>query len=102
MTIQLEFGQAGKRYQRGWALRHCDVRINPSSITALVRANGAGQSTLMAAAAGLISLTEGVSTVDGRPVDERMDAGGAGQAVVPPLAGVRHAGPDSGSELDVG
>lgn len=75
MTIRLEVRRAGKRYKRGWALRDCDVSITPSSITALVGPNGAGKSTLMAAAAGLISLTEGEIAVDGRLVDRRMDQG---------------------------
>lgn len=74
MTIQLEIRQAGKCYKRGWALRNCDVTIDPSSITALVGPNGAGKSTLMAAAAGLIALTEGKITVGGRLVDGRLDS----------------------------
>jgi len=73
MTIRLEVHNAGKRYRRGWALLNCTATIEPSSITALVGPNGAGKSTLLAAAAGLISLTEGDVTVDGRPVDGRMD-----------------------------
>ena len=74
MTIQLEVRGAGKRYKRGWALRDCDLTVERSSITALVGPNGAGKSTLMAAAAGLLSLTEGEIAVDGRIVDRRMDS----------------------------
>lgn len=73
MTIRLEVRGAGRRYKRGWALQHCDATVGPSSITALVGPNGAGKSTLMAAAAGLISLTEGRIAVDGRVVDRQMD-----------------------------
>ena len=73
MTIQLAVHNAGKRYQRGWALQHCEATIDPSSITALVGPNGAGKSTLMAAAAGLISLTEGEIAVDGRVVARQLD-----------------------------
>lgn len=74
MTIQLEVRGAGKRYKRGWALRDCDVTIERSSITALVGPNGAGKSTLLAAAAGLVSLTEGEIAVEGRLVDRQVDS----------------------------
>ena len=67
MTIRLEVRNAGKRYKRGWALRDCDATIQPSTITALVGPNGAGKSTLLAAAAGVVSLTQGEISVDGRP-----------------------------------
>lgn len=73
MTVRLEVRGAGKRYKDGWALRNCEVTIDPSSVTALVGPNGAGKSTLMAAAAGLTSLSEGEIAVDGRVVDGRMD-----------------------------
>ncbi len=73
MTIRLEVRNAVKRYKRGWALRDCDATIQPSTITALVGPNGAGKSTLLAAAAGVVSLTQGEISVDGRPVDRRID-----------------------------
>src|SRR6476659_5582979 len=56
---------AGVRYRRGWALRHCSMELRPGTITALVGPNGAGKSTLMLAAAGLIELTEGRISVTG-------------------------------------
>lgn len=73
MSISLEAHNASKRYNRGWALHHCDAAIEASSITALVGPNGAGKSTLLGAAAGLISLTEGDIAIGGRLVDRRMD-----------------------------
>lgn len=59
---------AGKKYRRGWALRHCSFDLQPGSITALVGPNGAGKSTLLAAAAGLLRLTEGEIAVQGEVV----------------------------------
>jgi ABC-2 type transport system ATP-binding protein len=73
MSIELRIQDAGKRYRRGWALRHCEAVLAPGGITALVGPNGAGKSTLLSAAAGLVSLTEGAILVDGRKVDARPD-----------------------------
>lgn len=73
MSVRLEFRDAGKHFKRGWALRHCDVVVEPGSITALIGPNGAGKSTLLGAAAGILSLSEGSVVVDGRPIDRRMD-----------------------------
>lgn len=72
MTIQLEVRGAGKRHPRGWALRDCDLTVDPSTVTALIGPNGAGKSTLMAAAAGLTSLTTGEILVNGRPAGRAM------------------------------
>jgi ABC-2 type transport system ATP-binding protein len=63
----LQVHDAGVRYRRGWALRHCELELSAGSITALVGPNGAGKSTLMLAAAGLLELTEGRIDVLGAP-----------------------------------
>ena len=64
----LQVDDAGIRYRRGWALRHCSLELRPGTITALVGPNGAGKSTLMLATAGLVGLTEGRISVLGTPV----------------------------------
>ena len=67
MTIDpvMQVVDAGVRYRRGWALRHCSLELRPGTITALVGPNGAGKSTLMLATAGLVGLTEGRISVFG-------------------------------------
>ncbi len=64
----MQVHDAGVRYRRGWALRHCSFELREGAITALVGPNGAGKSTLMLASAGLIGLTEGQISVLDRPV----------------------------------
>lgn len=64
----MQVHDAGVRYRRGWALRHCSLELRPGAITALVGPNGAGKSTLMLATAGLVGLTEGRISVLGRAV----------------------------------
>ncbi|MEJ7647428.1 MAG: ABC transporter ATP-binding protein [Nakamurella sp.] len=64
----LRVTDAGRKYRRGWALRHCSFALQPGSITALVGPNGAGKSTVLAAAAGLLRLTEGEIAVAGQVV----------------------------------
>lgn len=67
----MQVHDAGVRYRRGWALRHCSFELRPGAITALVGPNGAGKSTLMLATAGLIGLTEGRISVLGAAVGPR-------------------------------
>lgn len=61
----------GVRFRRGWALRHCSLRLREGRITALVGPNGAGKSTLMSVAAGLRPATEGFVEVQGDRVGTR-------------------------------
>lgn len=58
----------GKRYSRGWVLRHCSFDLRRGAVTALVGPNGAGKTTLMSAVSGLLAPTEGRIEVDGLPV----------------------------------
>lgn len=64
----MQVHDAGVRYRRGWAVRHCSLELRPGTVTALVGPNGAGKSTLMLAAAGLAGLAEGRITVLGTAV----------------------------------
>jgi len=55
----LQASGLGKRYGSKWALRDCDLRIEPGSVTALVGPNGAGKTTLLQLAVGLSKPTAG-------------------------------------------
>ncbi|PKW13164.1 ATP-binding cassette domain-containing protein [Saccharopolyspora spinosa] len=58
--------ELGKRYRRGWALRHCSVQLPGARMVALVGHNGAGKSTLMGLLAGLLAPSEGAVEVLGQ------------------------------------
>jgi ABC-2 type transport system ATP-binding protein len=57
----------GKRYGSNWALRGCDLEIQPGSVTALVGPNGAGKTTLLQLAVGLSRPSAGELLVLGHP-----------------------------------
>jgi ABC-2 type transport system ATP-binding protein len=62
-TIHTE--DAGRRYGRTWALRHCSIALPQGSVTAVVGPNGAGKTTLLNLLAGVLPATEGQVTVAG-------------------------------------
>jgi len=58
----------GKRYGRRWALRHCNLEIPAGAVVGLVGANGAGKSTFLHLAVGLLEPNEGsLEVLGGRP-----------------------------------
>ncbi len=58
----------GKRYGRRWALRECTLEVPEGSVVGLVGANGAGKSTFLHLAAGLLEPSEGsLQVLGGRP-----------------------------------
>ena len=61
----LQTVDAGRRYGRHWALRHCDLALPAGSVTAVVGPNGAGKSTLLHLLAGVLPASEGSLTVAG-------------------------------------
>jgi ABC-2 type transport system ATP-binding protein len=61
----------GKRYGRRWALRDCSACIPEGRISALVGANGAGKSTFLHLAVGLLAPTSGSIEVLGAPAGGR-------------------------------
>ena len=66
--------QLGKRYGRRWALRNCTVSIPEGHVVGLVGANGAGKSTFLHLAVGLLEPTEGtISVMGGRPGTDAAD-----------------------------
>jgi ABC-2 type transport system ATP-binding protein len=66
MSAPLEATGLGRSFGSSWALRHCSLRIEPGTVTALVGPNGAGKSTLLQLAVGLLSPDEGSITVFGQ------------------------------------
>jgi zinc/manganese transport system ATP-binding protein len=64
-TVVLE--NAGMRFGARWVWRHASFRVAAGSFTAVVGPNGAGKSTLLKALLGLLPLTEGRITVEGKP-----------------------------------
>lgn len=64
----------GKRYRRHWALRDCSVTIPSGATVGLVGANGAGKSTFLHLAVGLLDPSEGTIAVLGSPPDSGTDA----------------------------
>ncbi len=55
----------GRRYGRRWALQHCTLEIPEGAVVGLVGANGAGKSTFLHLAVGLLEPTEGTLSVFG-------------------------------------
>lgn len=58
MSAVLETDQLGKRYRRRWALQDCTLSIPGGKVVGLVGPNGAGTTTLLDFAAGLLSPAE--------------------------------------------
>jgi ABC-2 type transport system ATP-binding protein len=67
VTPAIEARDLGKRYGRSWALRDCSARIPRGRISALVGANGAGKSTFLQLAVGLLAPSVGTIEVLGEP-----------------------------------
>ena len=58
----------GKRYGRRWALRGCTLEVPEGAVVGLVGANGAGKSTFLHLAVGLLEPSEGsLDVLGGRP-----------------------------------
>jgi ABC-2 type transport system ATP-binding protein len=58
----------GKRYGRRWALRGCTFEVPAGAVVGLVGANGAGKSTFLHLAVGLLEPSEGsLEVLGGRP-----------------------------------
>jgi ABC-2 type transport system ATP-binding protein len=58
----------GKRYGRRWALRGCTLEVPDGSVVGLVGANGAGKSTFLHLAVGLLEPSAGsLAVLEGRP-----------------------------------
>ena len=56
---------AGRRYGKLWALRHCELALPAGSVTAVVGPNGAGKTTLLNLLAGVLPPSEGQLSVAG-------------------------------------
>ena len=68
MTATIEAVAVGKRYGRMWALRDSTLTVPAGRVVGLVGSNGAGKSTFLNLAVGLLRPTEGQMTVlGGRP-----------------------------------
>lgn len=65
MTAALEATGLGRSFRSTWALRHCSLRIQAGTVTALVGPNGAGKSTLLQLVVGLLRPSEGCISVFG-------------------------------------
>ena len=63
----LEADNLGRRYGRTWALRDCSFQLPAGRVAALVGPNGAGQTTLLHMAVGLLTPTTGSVRVFGAP-----------------------------------
>lgn len=50
---------AGKRFNREWIYRHCNIELSVGSAYAITGPNGSGKSTLLQAIAGSMQLSEG-------------------------------------------
>ena len=61
----VETVDAGRRYGRQWALRHCDLLLPKGSVTAVVGPNGAGKTTLLNLLGGVLVPSEGRLAVAG-------------------------------------
>ncbi|MET9558011.1 ATP-binding cassette domain-containing protein [Streptomyces sp. NPDC006645] len=68
----LELSGITVRFGERPVLHGVDVTVAQGELLAVLGANGSGKSTLLRAAAGLVPLTAGTVTVDGRPGD-RLD-----------------------------
>lgn len=65
MSPAVEAVDLGKRYGASWALRNCDLTVEPGRVVALVGPNGAGKSTLLSLVMGLTHPTCGTVSVGG-------------------------------------
>jgi ABC-2 type transport system ATP-binding protein len=65
VTGAVEATGLGRSFGAAWALRHCSLRIQAGTVTALVGPNGAGKSTLLQLVVGLLGPSEGRISVFG-------------------------------------
>src|ERR1700761_2672135 len=70
----IEAAGLGKRYRRAWAVRDCTLGIPPGRVAALVGPDGAGKTTLMHMAVGLVRPSAGAVTVLGGAPAGSLDA----------------------------
>jgi len=71
LTTVLQTRGLGKRYRRRWALSDCTLEIPAGRIAGLVGPNGAGTTTLLHLATGLLRPTTGTIEVLGGPPPAR-------------------------------
>lgn len=71
MTTVVETRGLSKKYGRRWALRDCTLSVPAGKIVGLVGRNGAGTTTLLHLAVGLLAPTSGtISVLDEPPADD--------------------------------
>jgi ABC-2 type transport system ATP-binding protein len=71
MSDALEANGLGRRYGRTWALHECSLALPAGRVIALVGSNGAGKTTFLHLAVGLLRPTTGAVSVFGHsPQDE--------------------------------
>ncbi len=68
-TVVIEATSVVKRFGGATAVDDVSVQVRAGEIYGIVGENGAGKSTLMRMLAGILTPTEGVVTVDGRPLE---------------------------------
>lgn len=56
---KIVLSDAGKRFNREWIYRHCDLELSVGKAYAITGPNGSGKSTLLQAIAGSMQLSEG-------------------------------------------
>lgn len=73
MTMLVEIKDVGLYYGQGEtrtkAVEHLNIRIRKGEFVAVVGPSGCGKSTLMKLVSGLLRVSEGSLTVEGKPVD---------------------------------
>ena len=72
--ILLEAKRFGKRYRKRVAVHDIDLEVARGEIFGLIGPDGAGKSSLMKAAAGVLSYEEGEIRIFGVPVDSEANA----------------------------
>lgn len=71
--ILIKIEQATKQYREILALDHVSLEIPRGSITGIVGRNGSGKTVLFRAICGIVKLTEGSITVDGKVIGKDVD-----------------------------
>jgi ABC-type multidrug transport system ATPase subunit len=86
MTVAIETTRLGRRYGRRWALQECSLSLPAGRVIGLVGPNGAGETTLLHMAVGLLTPSAGEIRVLGTaPRDRAARAGVAFLAQDKPL-----------------
>jgi ABC-type uncharacterized transport system ATPase subunit len=73
-TPELQLVAISKRFRDVLALDQVDMRVQPGTVHALLGENGAGKTSLMRIAYGMLSLDTGTVRLNGRPVRFRSPA----------------------------